>query len=141
MAEFRLNQPIETSEAKIEVTVNPEDPIPVGQARFQLIVVDDAGNESAANKVDVIIRDDQRPTAVLDAPERVNFRKSFTLSGERSSDVGGRIVSYRWELINIPERPNRPGTDGPVIFRPTDGPVIERPVIDRPDIPTPINNG
>ncbi|MBE9063957.1 hypothetical protein [cf. Phormidesmis sp. LEGE 11477] len=141
MAEFRVNQPIETSEPKIEVTVDPENPLPVGQARFRLIVVDDAGNESAADEVNVVIRDSERPTAVLDAPERVNFRDSFTLSGERSSDVGGRIVSYRWELVNIPERPNRPGIEGPVIFRPGDRPVINRPVIDNPNIPTPINNG
>lgn len=140
MAEFRLNQPVETSEPKVEVTVNPEDPIPVGQARFRLIVVDDAGNESAADEVNVIIRDSQRPTAVLDAPERVDFRSSFTLSGERSSDVGGRIASYRWELVDIPERPNRPGLN-PNIFRPGNGPVIDRPAIDRPIVPTPTDNG
>ncbi|MGB6014579.1 MAG: hypothetical protein WBG32_07605, partial [Nodosilinea sp.] len=119
MAEFRPNQPVETVEPTVEVTVNPQTPFPVGRLRFRLVVTDDAGNESVPDEVDVIISDNERPTAVLDAPSSVNFRASFTLSGERSTDVGGRIVRYRWELVDAPERPN-----GPVI--------IDRPVIDRP---------
>ncbi len=139
MADFRPNQPVETSEPKVEVTVRPDNPFPVGRLRFRLVVTDDAGNESTPDEVDVIIRDSQRPTAVLDAPAAVDFGASFTLSGDRSSDVGGRIVRYRWELIEAPERPN-----GPVIGRP----AIDRPVIDRPGVPitpvTPVvnpNNG
>lgn len=122
MAEFRPNQPVETSESSVEVTVNPQNPFPVGRLRFRLVVTDDAGNESEPDEVDVIIRDSERPTAVLDAPSTVDFQTSFTLSGERSTDIGGRIVRYRWELVDAPERPNRPPVfDGPV--------VIDRPIV------------
>lgn len=124
MAEFILNKPVETTEPKVEVTADPNNPFPVGRLRFRLVVTDDAGNESAPDEVDVIIRDSERPTAVLDAPTSVNFRESFNLVGDRSTDVGGRIVSFRWELIEAPERPNRPVFDGSVI--------INRPI-------TPIN--
>ena len=105
MAEFNLNKPVETAEAKVEVTVSENNPFPVGRLRFRLVVVDDSGNESEPDEVDVIIRDSDRPTAVIDAPRVVDFRKSFVLSGERSSDVGGRLVQYRWELVSAPERP------------------------------------
>lgn len=125
MAEFRPNVPVETAEPKVEVTVDPNNPFPVGRLRFRLVVVDNAGNESVPDEVDVIIRDSERPTAVLDAPSAVDFRASFALSGERSSDVGGRIVTYRWELIDAPERPNTPGIGGPVVIdRPPVTPVV-----------------
>lgn len=112
MAEFIPNKPVNTTEPKVEVTVDPNNPFPVGRLRFRLVVTDDAGNESAPDEVDVIVRDSERPTAVIDAPRAVNFRDSFTLSGERSADVGGRIDTYRWELVEAPERPNGPVFDG-----------------------------
>jgi hypothetical protein len=129
MAEFIPNKPVETTEPKVEVTVDPNNPFPVGRLRFRLVVTDDAGNESAPDEVDVIIRDSERPTAVLDAPRAVNFRESFALVGDRSTDVGGRIVTYRWELIEAPERPNGPIFDGPVITRPITpiNPIVVNP--------------
>lgn len=135
MAEFRPNQSVETTEPIVEVTVDPQSPLPVGRVRFQLVVTDDSGNESAPDAVDVIIRDNELPTAILDAPDVVDFRTSFSLSGRRSSDVGGRIVSYRWALIDAPERPNNP--DRPIVI---ERPVIERPVIEGPTIDRPIVN-
>lgn len=100
MADFKPNVPIETPDPTIEVTVTPAKPLPVGRSRFQLVVVDDSGNQSAPDVVDVIVRDAASPTAVLDAPKVVDFGKSFQLSGARSFDVGGgRVVRYQWTLL------------------------------------------
>jgi hypothetical protein len=100
MPEFRTGEPIETREPEIEVTVTPASPLPAGRNRFQLVVVDDSGNESAPAVVEVIVRDTTNPTAVLDAPREMEFGRSFRLSGRRSSDIPpGRIVNYRWTLL------------------------------------------
>lgn len=109
MPEFIPNQPIETSEAKIEVTVEPQNPLPIGPHRFQLIVTDTAGNKSTPHEVEVIIRDTQRPTAVLDIRDiegrptnnQIEYGQSFILSGKRSTDIPpGEIVQYRWMLLS-----------------------------------------
>lgn len=97
MATFVTGVPVSTTDPRIEVTVSPADALPVGRHRFQLIVTDDAGNESAPAVVDVVVIDDKKPTAVIEAPSTVPFGTSFTLSGARSSDVApGKIVQYRW---------------------------------------------
>ena len=50
---------------------------------------------------EVIVVDDKKPTAVLDAPARVSFGASFKLSGARSADLPpGKIREFRWLLIN-----------------------------------------
>lgn len=107
MAEFFLNKPIETNDSRVEVTVNPEAPLPVGPVRFQLVVFDDANNASEPTFLEVVIRDSQKPTAVLDGPrEPVEYGQGFTLHGDRSSDVRpGRIVRYEWTMVPIVERP------------------------------------
>ncbi len=97
MATFIPGQPISTQAPTVEVTVTPTSPLPPGRHRFQLIVVDDSGNQSVPNVAEVIVVDDQRPTAVLDAPRTVPFGSSFTLSGTRSFDLPpGKIVTYNW---------------------------------------------
>lgn len=97
MATFVPGTPVTTSDPHVEVTVSPTAPLAPGQHRFQLIVVDDAGNASSPTVVDVVVVDDQRPTAVLDAPAKVSLGASFTLSGARSSDLApGKVVQYRW---------------------------------------------
>jgi hypothetical protein len=107
MAEFKLNTPIETSDPTIEVTVSTTDPLPIGPVRFQLVVFDEQNNPSIPAFLEVTIRDTQLPTAVLDGPrEGVEFGQSFSLSGERSSDVEpGKIVRYEWTMVPIAERP------------------------------------
>jgi hypothetical protein len=107
MAEFIINQPIETTDAKIEVTISPNAPLLVGVTRFQLVVIDDAGNASDPAITEVIIRDTERPTAVLDiVPQQVEAGKSFALVGDRSSDVApGKVVKYVWTMVSIPDRP------------------------------------
>jgi hypothetical protein len=84
MPQFVTNQPIENSEPEIEVTVNPQAPLPGGRQRFQLVVVDDSGNVSEPDVPEVIVKDTSRPTAVLQAPREVNFGQSFSLSGRQS---------------------------------------------------------
>jgi hypothetical protein len=101
MAEFKTGQPVETTTSDVEVTVTPSSPLPAGRHRFQLVVEDDSGNLSAPDTVEVIVRDTQKPTAVLDAPREVELGRSFQLSGKRSSDVAtGRIVKYIWTRLD-----------------------------------------
>lgn len=100
MAFFKFGAPIESQEAIITVEIDPTDPLPVGQRRFQLIVVDDAGNESLPAELVVIIADNERPTAVIDGPSRVSFKEPFRLTGEKSFDIGGKVVLWRWTLLD-----------------------------------------
>jgi len=107
MAEFFLNKPVDTSDNAVEVTVSPNAPLPVGLVRFRLVVFDDANNASEPAFLEVLVRDSQNPTAVLDGPrEPVEFGQSFKLSGDRSRDVEpGNIVRYVWTMVPIVERP------------------------------------
>ena len=99
MAKFEINTPIETEEAAIIVEAR-EQPLPPGRYRFQLVVVDNDNLSSEPDTVDVIVRDDRRPTAVLETPRAVLFAQDFELSGRRSSDPEpGKIVKYIWTLV------------------------------------------
>lgn len=100
MAEFRAGQPVVTDTPEVEVTVSANAPLPAGRHRFQLVVQDDSGNSSDPSITEVIVRDTQKPTAVLDAPREVEVGRSFQLSGRRSSDIGGRIVRYTWTRLD-----------------------------------------
>jgi hypothetical protein len=101
MATFQPGTEIETSEPTVEVTVTASQPITPGAHSFQLIVVDDAGNKSEPMVVRLVVRDTQRPTAVLIAPEVVEFGQSFVLDGRRSSDVPpGRVVRFVWTMVS-----------------------------------------
>lgn len=123
MAEFVINTPIQTPDPRIEVTVTANNPLRVGRHRFQLVVVDDSGNESAADSVEVRVFDDQRPTAVLRGPEQIGFGQSFPISGEESRDVGGgRVVRYIFTYLGPVANPIGP------IVRPTEPIVPTRPI-------------
>src|SRR5262245_15251510 len=95
MPEFKPNQPIVQKDPVVRVEISATAPLPVGANRFRLIVVDDAGNESEETFLDVIVRDELKPTAVLDLVNEDGKRiepvvpqgQSFILSGARSSDV------------------------------------------------------
>ena len=101
MATFVPGVPVATTESRVDVTVTPANPLPPGRHRFQLVVVDDSGNESDASIADVLVVDNTKPTAVLDAPASVPFGSSFSLSGARSIDLApGRIVQYRWTRVS-----------------------------------------
>jgi chitodextrinase len=100
MPEFIINKTIETPEPTIDVSVTPDKPLPRGKLTFQLVVTDDSGNVSKPSTVTVTILDDQLPTAILTAPTSVPFGKAFSLSGERSTDLGGgKIVKYAWTYL------------------------------------------
>jgi hypothetical protein len=104
MAEFNINQDVETSESSVEVTITDGNELAVGRHRFRLVVVDNHGNRSVPSTVTVIVADTQAPTAVLDVESPVNFGDSFVLDGRRSFDAGGgRVENYVWTYLG-PER-------------------------------------
>lgn len=100
MAEFVIGTDVSTDVPVIEVTVNPDKPMPIGRQVFRLVVFDDAGNPSKADQVEVIVADQEAPTAVLKAPRVVPFGKSFGLDGSQSFDVGGgKVVKWVWTYV------------------------------------------
>lgn len=100
MAEFIINQDVVTDVSDVEVTINPRAPLGPGRHRFQLIVTDDSANVSIPDAVEVIIADQDAPTAVLAGPRIVGVGRSFNLDGSRSFDAGGgRIVRYTWTYL------------------------------------------
>ena len=102
MAVFNPGDKQETPDSKVEVTVSANNPIKVGVHRFQLVVIDNDGNESAPQTAEVLVRDLERPTAKLEIlPKSVEFGKSFVLVGSDSSDVApGTIKTFRWTRLD-----------------------------------------
>lgn len=102
MPSFQIGTRVETSDNVIEVTVTPNAVIPPGVHHFQLVVVDDAGNESAPAVAEVVVRDSTRPTAVLSIePTQVQPGQSFRLNGSKSSDVApGKLVRFVWVMLD-----------------------------------------
>src|SRR4249919_3382378 len=109
MPEFKPNQPIVQKEPVVRVDVSRASPLPLGPNRFRLIVVDDAGNESEPTFLEVVVRDLDKPTAVLDVVDANGKRidpvvahgQPFTLSGARSSDVDpGKVAEFRFTLVD-----------------------------------------
>ena len=132
MPVFAPNQPVETDQATVEVTVDADNLLPVGVHTFQLVVSDDSGNLSQPALVEIVVRDTQAPTAVIDGPRLVEFGSSFALSGARSSDPApGRVVRFTWTLVDNPSRPPVIGPTLPPVIDPTRPPVIgpTRPVL------------
>src|SRR5437016_81122 len=109
MAEFKPNVPVIQEDPLVSVDVKSDSPLPAGKYRFQLVVVDDGDNESDPAIIEVLVRDTERPTAVLDminadgaiiAPV-ASVGASFRLSGTRSSDVPpGKVKAYRFTLLD-----------------------------------------
>ena len=100
MAQFVIGTDITTDVAIIEVTVSPDKPLPIGRQVFRLTVADDANNISKPDQIEVIVADQEAPTAVLRGPKVVGFGKSFNLDGSASFDVGGgKVVKYVWTYV------------------------------------------
>jgi hypothetical protein len=99
-----VNQPITAAapDSLLSITSDSENTLRTGSYEFQLVVTDDSGNNSNPATVKIVIADDQAPTAVIDAPERVGFAKDFALSGKRSIDIGGELTKFEWTLIKTP---------------------------------------
>jgi hypothetical protein len=109
MAVFKINQPIVQPDPVIKVEASRAEPLPIGANRFQLVVVDNDGNESDPTFIDVIVQAPDNPTGVLDVVNadlkridpQVPFGKGFILSGARSVDVDpGKVVEYRFTLLD-----------------------------------------
>ena len=105
MAKFTVNVPVETNTPNVVVDADPQAALPPGRHRFSLVVVDDSGNESTPDTVDVIVADRHRPTAVLQGPDVASAGKPFTLSGARSFDTGGGIIkTWRFTYLGLATR-------------------------------------
>src|SRR5262245_20681877 len=101
---------VEAAEPRLDVIVSRTAPMKVGKHMFRLAVRDHAGNDSAPAQVTIIVADTERPTAVIDvldaagnrnpAPEvTVSFGQAFSLTGDRSSDIGGEVKLWQWVLL------------------------------------------
>lgn len=99
MPRFDVNVPVETDQSNVMVEVDLSNPLRTGRHRFELVVTDDSGNASEPATIVVIVADRERPTAVLDGPDVVNFGKSFELSGKRSFDIGGTVKLFRFTYL------------------------------------------
>jgi hypothetical protein len=108
MPEFKPNVPVVQDTPLVSVDMPKDNPLAAGKYRFQLVVVDDSGNESDPAFIDVIVKDTVKPTAVLDminadkaiVPPNAQVGSSFTLSGARSSDVApGKVKAYRFTML------------------------------------------
>jgi hypothetical protein len=100
MPELQIGQMIATDTPTFEVSGSPQSPLPPGKMTFQLVVVDNTGNESLPVTLDVTVKDTERPTAVLRGPSMVQPGGAILLDGRGSSDIGGRIVQYRWTRLS-----------------------------------------
>ena len=100
MAKFTVNVPVDTASPTVVVEANPAAPLAAGRHRFSLVVIDDSGNESAPDTVDVIVADRERPTAVLQGPDIASVGKEFTLNGARSFDTGGGTIKV-WRFTYL----------------------------------------
>ena len=100
MAEFTVGTEVSTETPLVEVTVTPNNPMPIGRQLFRLVVVDDSGNVSRPDQVEVIVADQDAPTAVIRGPRVVGTGRSFELDGSASFDVGGgKVVKYVWTYL------------------------------------------
>ena len=110
MAKFVRNKPVQVDTPSVKVETAAGDKLDLGANRFQLIVVDDAGNESEPAFIDVIVKDAAKPTAVLDLvdgngkilPElTVKQGDTIILSGARSKDQPpGKVMSYTFTWVD-----------------------------------------
>jgi hypothetical protein len=109
LEEFQSGEEVRTEDALLRVVVSQSDPLSIGAHIIELVVTDNAGNSSVPARVQLIVQDSQRPTAVLnvaDAQGRVldepvvEIGTSFILTAKGSMDVspGTGIASYTWRL-------------------------------------------
>ena len=111
MAEFKPNVPVVQADPTVTVDVNARAPLAVGKHRVSLTVIDDAGNESAPAILELVVRDTEKPTAVLEIVDGRGTRldpsvpqgTTFILSGAKSTDIPpGKIKEYRFTLLERP---------------------------------------
>ena len=110
MAKFIRNKPVKTTTPQVKVELNRNDQLDLGVNRFRLVVVDDAGNESEPAFLEVMVKDNNRPTAQIDLVDGNGKRltdltlkqgQQIFLSGERSADdPPGKISDYLWTWVS-----------------------------------------
>jgi hypothetical protein len=99
---FALNKPVDTPTASVEAVVAG---LPPGTTcTFQLVVIDDLGQESAPVTATVEIQ--AAPVAKITAPKTAGAGKSFSLDATGSTPQG-QIKTYRWTLTST--TPPAPG--------------------------------
>lgn len=102
---------VNAAEPLLEVAASASTPLPAGRHSFQLVVTDNAGNQSTPASIRVTVRDRTKPTAEIDfirddgtrvygSDVVVAYGKPFRLTGERSSDASGVVTSWRWTLVS-----------------------------------------
>jgi hypothetical protein len=99
-----------TEDAVLNIAVSNDNPLAIGSHTFELMVVDDSGNESLPAQVVVIVRDTARPTAVVRAADAdgrplqgntMEFGANFMLNAKGSLDQPpGQITRYVWSLLD-----------------------------------------
>jgi PKD repeat protein len=90
--------PVVTDDPSHTFAVNPAAPFAPGLHQVTLYVVDESGNRSETTSASVRVSDGVAPTAVIDAPATIVSGQVLTVSGLRSSDIGGVVIRYRWTL-------------------------------------------
>jgi hypothetical protein len=112
MTQFVKNVPVYQGDPQTPLEVMGDPPWTGGASRLQLIVVDDAGNQSDPVFVDISVKQRPQPTAKLAlvdgdgnpiTPVQVPFGASFTLSAAGSAAVApANLVEYRFTLVKAP---------------------------------------
>ncbi len=109
MPEFKVNVPVVQEDPLVKVEVTEGNALPVGQHRFRLVVVDDAGNASQPAFLTIMVQDSTAPTAALQMVNDngevirpiVPAGASFILSGSESKDTPpGKILRYEFTLMD-----------------------------------------
>jgi hypothetical protein len=94
----------------LDVVASPTRPLPVGRHVFQLVVTDNAGNQSSVDSIAITVKDRTKPVAQIDfvradgtrqydSSISVAYGQPFRLTGERSTDANGRVTTWRWTLV------------------------------------------
>ena len=94
----------------LDVLASASRPLTAGRHVFQLVVTDNAGNQSAVDSITVTIKDKSKPTAQIDfvgedgmrlydSGITVAYGQPCRLTGERSTDPSGQIVKWRWTHV------------------------------------------
>jgi hypothetical protein len=101
MPVFKVGASQTTTTGTVEVTVTPTAPLPPGTHRFQLVVVDDSGNQSDPVTTDVVIKDTIKPVAQIKPVDTIQPGQTFSLDGSGSTDtLPGKVVQWIWTMLS-----------------------------------------
>lgn len=72
--------------------------LPVGRHTVSLSVMDDSGIVSTPATAVIIVADQTAPVAVIQGPDTAKVGTQVEFSAQRSTDTGGQIREYRWQI-------------------------------------------